>query len=366
MVRSGYPQRQAVAASLSNAQRHPRANGGAAPILPRGVGFPNPAPLGPGWGTPAPRDTNSMDTLRKAGDVSQPIYKAKGGAVDRAMRVVRRADGGDVDEHPMQTPHQQRASIRAALGQDLTPEQMQTAGNGIMQADIRAAKNPQASGYTPRDLGEEDRASGGHVTRALRTVSDVHRRHLAFAGVVSPFSRQNIYAEEAPIQGFLGGDTLGRADAKNASVTSGAYVMPADVISGLGMGNSLAGAALTQKWLTTGPFGMPEPRGGRGSGPPRPPSGLRTPEPPYAKGGGAPIAKGAQDPVPVALSDGEFVIKPEIVAHHADLGGLPLDDHDPKHYEAALKRGHDILDHLVLALRAKHLKETAALPKPAK
>ena len=247
----------------------------------------------------------------------------------------------------------------------------------------RVAHNPSAAGrlHIPQSVGQEfseaDRgrhfanARGGTIRRALSVVDSAHRQHRAFGGVDTLFSRQDIRQEEAPVQGFLGGDTLGRADGKNASVTSGAYVLPADVIAGLGEGNSLAGANLTQKWLSTGPYGTPLPPQRRGSGPPggsppRAPMGTRLPQLQYEKGGGTPIKKGDQSPVPVALSDGEFVIAPEIVAHHADLGALDPNDHNPKHYEAALKRGHDILDHLVLELRKRHLAETARLPKPAK
>ena len=217
------------------------------------------------------------------------------------------------------------------------------------------------------------RADGGSVAQALRVVGEAHdrhadgRRHLQFGGSGIPYyAREEARGEDSPISGFLGGDTLGRADAKNASVVSGSYVIPAETLAGLGMGNSLAGANLTQKWLTTGPFGTPLPRAGRGRGAPPPPHGLEAPEPPYAKGGGVPVNKGSKEPLACALSDGELVIPPEIVAHHSDLGALPLEDHDPKHYEAALRRGHDILDALIVELRKRHVAELKKLPAPAK
>src|ERR1700748_3520854 len=43
------------------------------------------------------------------------------------------------------------------------------------------------------------------------------------------------------------GDTGGRADKVNTNVPNGCYIVPSDVISGLGEGNSLAGMKIIER-----------------------------------------------------------------------------------------------------------------------
>ena len=85
--------------------------------------------------------------------------------------------------------------------------------------------------------------------------------------------------------GFLSGDTPGRADSIKTQAPSGAYVLPADVVAGLGEGNSLAGARVVQEMMGTGPHGIPMPRAGGRNTIPRPP-GLGELGQFEAKGGG--------------------------------------------------------------------------------
>jgi hypothetical protein len=122
--------------------------------------------------------------------------------------------------------------------------------------------------------------------------------------------------------GFLSGATPGRADALRTSAPGGSYVIPADVVSGIGQGNSAAGARFLKEAFSSGPWGTP----------------LR------AAGGSVPA-------VPVMLSDGEYVVSPEDVAR---LGG------------GSMKKGHQVLDHFVESQRKKHIKKLKALPGPVK
>lgn len=144
--------------------------------------------------------------------------------------------------------------------------------------------------------------------------------------------------------GFLNGATAGRADSLKTSAPSGSYVLPADVVAGLGEGNSLAGARVVQSMLSTGPHGIPMPRGGGRNTIPKPPAigELRQ----FAADGGD---VGGEDATPVALSHGEFVIRPQDVSQ---LGG------------GDLKRGHRILDAFVLHVRKKHIDKLKSLPGP--
>ena len=166
------------------------------------------------------------------------------------------------------------------------------------------------------------------------------------------YVRQAERGAMAPVHesGLLNSGVPGRTDQLNRMVPAGAYVVPADVVSGLGEGNTQAGANIMQRVIGTGPHGMPL-QGGRGSmGPPRvsPPAAYREPGPnqSYAKGG-APTG----GHVPVVLAGGEFVIHPEDVKR---LGG------------GNIKKGHKILDAFVVHARKQIVKETAKLPGPKK
>lgn len=64
-------------------------------------------------------------------------------------------------------------------------------------------------------------------------------------------------------QGLFKGVTGGRTDVLNRAVPAGSYVIPADVVSGLGEGNTMAGANVLDKMMHTLPFGI---KGGKGAG----------------------------------------------------------------------------------------------------
>jgi hypothetical protein len=122
--------------------------------------------------------------------------------------------------------------------------------------------------------------------------------------------------------------------------------MPADVIAGLGEGNSLAGARIMQEAISTGPWGTPLPRQGGRPNLPHPVARQMA-----AHGGGIAAADPEPQMMPVKLSHGEFVVKPEEVER---IGG------------GDINRGHKILDHFVEAQRAKQIAKLKSLPGPVK
>ena len=146
--------------------------------------------------------------------------------------------------------------------------------------------------------------------------------------------------------GFLHGTTAGRADAIQTQAPSGAYVLPADVVAGLGEGNSLAGARIIQQAISTGPHGTPLPHGGGGARLPH----ANAPQM-AAHGGGIADAAPPANPVPVMLSHGEFVVPPEAVQR---IGG------------GDLHHGHRVLDKFVETQRANQIKRLKSLPGPVK
>ena len=159
----------------------------------------------------------------------------------------------------------------------------------------------------------------------------------------------------------------GRTDIHNRVVPPGGYVVPADVVSGLAEGNTMAGSAVIDRMMhaepagvkaNTGPNGMKLDRTGRRGDFPRAaavhaPRGINNDAEEQKRGGLAGGKKSrAHDtkPVPVVVAGGEHYISPEdIVAKFGDLD-----------------RGHKILDAWVVARREKNIKELKKLPGPKK
>lgn len=129
-----------------------------------------------------------------------------------------------------------------------------------------------------------------------------------------------------PHVGPIRGDTGGRADQRPMVVPPNSYILPADLVSSLGEGNTEAGMAILDEMF--GDAG--------GSAPAR-----------RARGGAAPSH---QQPVPIYAADGEYSIPPERVEA---IGG------------GDMQRGHAILDAWVKKSRKDHIRTLRKLPGPA-
>jgi hypothetical protein len=214
-------------------------------------------------------------------------------------------------------------------------------------------------------------------------------------------------------KGAIHSSVAGRTDHLPMHVASGSYVIPADIISAMGEGNSMAGFKVAKNIFSAPgpygqstdslpygasgmPYGVPSPKraaggaapnvgyellkkvafSGSGNG-----TSLAAPAPAAAKpslsgimGGGsrpqaqAPAGKtelndmytpysqsyaagGATDAVPIVAAGGEYVIPPEDVMH---LGSGDID------------HGHKILDVFVKKMREKTIKTLQGLPGPKK
>lgn len=127
----------------------------------------------------------------------------------------------------------------------------------------------------------------------------------------------------------------GRTDHLPMHVPSGAYVIPADIISAMGEGNTMAGFKVANTIFSPIPFFGGEP--GKSAE-----LGLNR-----ATGGATPEG----EPVPIVAAGGEYVLSPEQVEA---VGGGSMDD------------GHRILDHFVKRYRAKTIKVLKNLAPPKK
>jgi hypothetical protein len=168
------------------------------------------------------------------------------------------------------------------------------------------------------------------------------------AGVAAPLRRGGV-PEITPMKpvkihkGPIISTVPGRTDKHFTHVPSGSFVVPADIVSGHGEGNTLAGSENLQKMFKMGPYG---------TGKPMPIKAKK-----FARGGLTPQEQHVGKPVPVKLAGGELVIPPENVHETMQrLLGKPL----------SLDQSHEAMDRWVVDERRKLRGTLASLPPPAK
>ena len=141
---------------------------------------------------------------------------------------------------------------------------------------------------------------------------------------------------EGPIHSMV----AGRTDHLPMNVDSGSYVIPADIISAMGEGNTMAGFKVARKMFSSQPYMQNDKQ-------------PYSPAPqPYAEGNPyAARASGGATPVEIVAAGGEYVIRPEDV--------LKVGSGDMDH-------GHAILDEFVKSYRKKTIDTLKKLPGPKK
>lgn len=150
----------------------------------------------------------------------------------------------------------------------------------------------------------------------------------------------------------------GRTDTLPISVPPGAYVVPADVVSGLpgAQGNSLAGHLALEKLMNSlplvpdqAPYGADSKKLPRGSTIPGLGSMHHLERDALDKHKGGSVPKDHDKPIEIMAAGGEHVISPE----HVKRLGM-----------GNLKRGHSILDSFVKEVRKRNIKDLQKLPGP--
>lgn len=150
--------------------------------------------------------------------------------------------------------------------------------------------------------------------------------------------------------GMIKSTIPGRTDKIPMSVPTGSYIIPADIPSALGQGNTEAGGQIMSKMFTSGPYGTSLMKGSRnrGGGSRLPPNQSMMRHPSirrrFADGG-------KSDHVQIIAAGGEYVVYPDAVA---EVGNGSLTD------------GHKVLDKFVLHTRKKHITTLKKLPGPKK
>lgn len=122
--------------------------------------------------------------------------------------------------------------------------------------------------------------------------------------------------------GLLHSAVAGRTDHLKVNVPAGSYVIPADVVSGTGEGNTLSGARILQHIFEGDGAELPE----------------------RAKGGGV------DPPVPILGAGGEYVVHPQHLARKF----------------GTVSNGHKVMDKWVVQKRKQIAQEMLKLPGPVK
>lgn len=433
MIGSGWPRAQAVAASLDNARRHPRAYGGPANQTPQSGGLGLQRPIwgsmqaGAGaspWGGPPPGWTGqgggygqgiygnlfgqagglvsggptgaapasgapNIDTIPQ-GHQMPPGFLASLGAPGNAGMppwMANRQRWAPAGANPPALPAPQpsaSASPLPAPAPAASPTSPPPSAAADMQAQVTSAMTGMqnamggfdnaygvalnAAGGDPNDPAMAPFAQGQHdafmgLVNAYRTKSQLGMARggglnvprFADGGNLMPaydFSRALRNAGESPAStpsGLLHSEVAGRTDRLPLSVAAGSYVLPADLVSGLGEGNTLAGSRVLDKMFGTAPMGTNLPHGGGRTNFPRPPAPERPVPTVTLARGGHPITGRITKPVEILAAGGEWIVDPEAVRR---LGAGDLD------------HGHDILDRFVVAERKKLAKKLQKLPGP--
>ena len=159
--------------------------------------------------------------------------------------------------------------------------------------------------------------------------------------------------DQGVFHGPLHSSVAGRTDQLPLHVDSGAYVIPADVISAAGEGNTIAGFKHMKRVFKgtpyneqARPYGSGNDAYGQSNGPYDAGSG------PYGQGiqtratGGKAHGKTR---VPVIVAGGEYILTPDEVR---EVG------------EGDLDTGHAVLDAFVKRMRKEHIKTLSKLPGP--
>jgi hypothetical protein len=129
----------------------------------------------------------------------------------------------------------------------------------------------------------------------------------------------------------------GRTDHLPIHVPTGSYVMPADIVSGMGEGNTIAGFKHMKRLFGGNPYGGETAPYGQHGGP-------------YGMASGGSVE--TEDPgVPIVAAGGEFVVHPYSVKY---WGGGDLDT------------GHKVLDKFVTQFRGDLVHTLKKLPGPRK
>ena len=202
---------------------------------------------------------------------------------------------------------------------------------------------PLAHGKSQKTISSNisEMIHAGHPKdQAIAAALETARHTKAFGGPMPKFMEKSVKQPKMPrlFSGPIHSPVAGRTDHLPMHVHSGSYVIPADIISAMGEGNTMAGFKAARRIFGGTPYG----RTGNVYGATSAPYGMEMPHKAHG---------GEVSPVPIVAAGGEYVIHPRDVIR---IGNGSLD------------RGHQELDKFVKKMRRKTIKTLQKLPGPKK
>lgn len=201
------------------------------------------------------------------------------------------------------------------------------------------------------------------IAAALQTARESAKGGLRMPSVKSPSMPRPKKLHTGPIHSVV----AGRTDHLPMHVPSGSYVIPADIVSAMGEGNTMAGFKHLKNIFRDiskrprgamygqgkAPYGQKAGPYGQGSAPYGQPGGMPYggSEAPYGMSLPTKAEGGETESVPIVAAGGEFVVSPEEVEA---LG------------EGDLEVGHQVLDQFVKKYRKETIDTLKKLPGPKK
>jgi len=214
---------------------------------------------------------------------------------------------------------------------------------GGVAPQMAQAFNPVMPGMARNGVGMASPQTLGGVLPAQNIAPQINSRPMKRGGMAVGGPIKPVKMTTGPLVSSV----PGRTDLHNTHVPSGSYVIPADIVSGHGQGNTLAGMNALHNLFRMGRnsnLGM------------RPNNYHQSHEGQYARGGHG-KDKHIGKPVPVKLAGGEMVVSP----HHV------LETMQRLHRKKmTLNEAHQKLDEWVIKERKKLRKTLAKLPPPVR
>ncbi|HXZ02288.1 MAG TPA: hypothetical protein VEI03_20000 [Stellaceae bacterium] len=237
-------------------------------------------------------------------------------------------------------------------GTPANPPAVTPAPTGFMPYDQPPPPPPSpwsGSFYNGVPIGGGGQKRGGVVPRRAGGGPNPQ----AMAGVAAPGAMGELYHPG----GFLQSPVAGRTDHLPLAVPADSHVIPADVVSGIGEGNSLNGAHLLDTMFHNGRWGAKAPKA-------RAPSPALFPPPraPQRAAGGPPA--NPDRTTSILAAGGEYVVRPEAVEH---FGAIAKRREPQRHArKSAMQAGHDVIDDFIVKARKHIVRTMKRLPGPVK
>jgi hypothetical protein len=250
--------------------------------------------------------------------LEEPMRRASGGAVNIARRIAKQGGGqlGYLGMMPGVAPGM-TPGVTPMPGLQAPALSPSMGGMPLTTSAAQASATP-----APQQMNMGDVSGGISDGNASGGFGDSGGAGMYRGGRAASVSAKKT---PRPHVGPIHSPVAGRTDHLPMHVPSGSYVIPADIVSASGEGNTVAGFKIMNRI-----FGA---RGGAPKG--------------YAEGG----AVHDGELVPIIAAGGEYVIHPAAIAK---IGG------------GDLEKGHKELDDFVKDLRAKTVKTLKSLPGPKK